>query len=79
MKVWVCRDADGDYALFPPDADPWLIDEGDDAGEWGDPRGCPSLVEGMCPDSFKAWSGLRKHLQKGTRRKMRWTRPLTDN
>ncbi len=72
MEVWVCRDEDGYYHLFPPDTDPWKACDGEwDLSEFGGSLGGP-----MCAEMFKEWSGLRRHLRKGTRRKMTWTKPL---
>jgi hypothetical protein len=73
MKVWVCRDVGGSYAIYRVENNPILKD-----GYWFcNSRSKSILLDWDRPaNKFKALTGIKKHLKPGTKRLMEWRLPL---
>ena len=72
--VWVCRDSLlGNYCMFDQACNP----KKDMNGSW-DCCKCDQnhYIGAFCGDLFKQYTGLKRHMRKGTRKKVRWIYPL---
>jgi len=81
MKVWVCRDTDGTYALFTDKCNPNLratIDSNMRNKFFCDCGNDHRLIEDLCPKSFKRFTGLKRHLKIETKKLMNWKKPLKE-
>lgn len=78
VDVWVCRDIDkydddNTYSLFDIDCDPRLNEN----GTWVCAcTGKYHLIDYFCSSLFRQYAGIRRHMRKGTRKKVQWVYPL---
>jgi len=60
QKMWLCRDSDGGYHMFPIKDEPWW----NNGWEFWSCINAAFLTY-LCPRITKKWLGLKKHLPKG--------------
>ena len=79
MKVWVCRESDDDeYSGYVLMRGPKKNFSLRGAGFWSRDCGAPLNTEigEFCPKEFKEMTGLKKHLEPGTCKRMTWRKPF---